>query len=529
MIKSSFVLTVALCLTWLLRRRAASERHAICAAAIISAAVLPIFTWLLPSWESNFLQRMAAALPSISAANSPQDSSATIDVSFHAAAIERAGAAHLWSVVWLCGSAAAFAIFGAGLIQQRWLTRRTVSSSDAPLSKVVADVASELGCRRTIYVRRSSEKLMPMTWGVLRPQILLPDDANDWPRERTQVVIAHELAHVKRLDRLFHAVAQIACAVYWFNPLFWMARNRLYRESEHACDDVVLNLGIDGRHYASHLLNIARELTSSRASWSATLAMARPTALEKRFEALLKSGLNRRAMTPQTFLLVSLLTLALVLPLAAMHLPESASNITIPANTVRADSAPSVEQYTTPPLYSDEARALGIEGIVSVDATIGPDGSVKRLQVGKRLGHGLDENALLAVRDWRFSPARRNGKPVEATTRAEVEFNLRNAELNEEIANDMATRIGPGVSPPQIIHRVEPRYPFNASAANPDDAVVLDAVILEDGTPKIVRVIQSRDWELDEIAINALKQWKFSPATIDGQPVKVRMNIAVHF
>jgi protein TonB len=58
---------------------------------------------------------------------------------------------------------------------------------------------------------------------------------------------------------------------------------------------------------------------------------------------------------------------------------------------------------------------------------------------------------------------------------------------------------------------------------------VLDAVILEDGTPKIVRVIQSLEWELDEIAINALKQWKFSPATVDGRPVKVRMNIAVRF
>jgi beta-lactamase regulating signal transducer with metallopeptidase domain len=137
-------------------------------------------------------------------------------------------------------------------------------------------------------VRRSYSGLMPMTWGVLRPQILLPDEAAAWPDERKRVVLAHEMAHVRRLDRLFHAIAQITCAVYWFNPLFWIARNELYRESEHAADDVVLNLGVEPHSYASHLLSIARELTSSRIVLSATSAMARPTALEQRFTALLR-------------------------------------------------------------------------------------------------------------------------------------------------------------------------------------------------------------------------------------------------
>jgi hypothetical protein len=63
MIKSSLVLAAALCLTRLLRRRAASERHAVWAAAIISAAALPLFTWLMPSWNSSLIQRMAASLP----------------------------------------------------------------------------------------------------------------------------------------------------------------------------------------------------------------------------------------------------------------------------------------------------------------------------------------------------------------------------------------------------------------------------------------------------------------------------------
>src|SRR5262249_53888235 len=140
-----------------------------------------------------------------------------------------------------------------------------------------------------------------------------------------------------------------------------------------------------------------------------------------------------------------------------------------------------------------------------------------------------DENALLAVRAWRFLPAKRSGVAVEATTQIDVEFNLRTAELNEEIANDMATRVGPGVSPPQVVHRLEPQYSPAAMRGRPSGSVVLDAVILEDGTPKIIRVIQSLDWELDEAAIHALQQWRFSPALKDGAPVRVRMNIAVNF
>ena len=63
----------------------------------------------------------------------------------------------------------------------------------------------------------------------------------------------------------------------------------------------------------------------------------------------------------------------------------------------------------------------------------------------------------------------------------------------------------------------------------PEGAVVLDVVIPEEGIPRVIRVIRSLDWQFDEIAITALKQWRFSPARTDGNPVKVRMNVAVEF
>ena len=304
---------------------------------------------------------------------------------------------------------------------------------------------------------------------------------------------------------------------FWFNPLFWIATNRLCRESERACDDAVLRLGVDARDYATHLFEIARDFCQSNA-WSPALAMARRSALEERFTSLLKAGRNRNPAGTKSAVLIALAALITVIPVAAMRISNG------------GDAAvPVVDQYTTPPLYSDEARSQGIEGKVTLAVTVGVNGKPKSLQVVRGLGYGLDQNALVAVRDWHFVPAHFNGKPIESPARVDVEFSLKNAELNELIANDMATRIGPGVTPPQVVHRVDPVYPENMRGRKPEGAVVLDVVIPEEGIPRVIRVIRSLDWQFDEIAITALKQWRFSPARTDGNPVKVRMNVAVEF
>ncbi|HLH32690.1 MAG TPA: energy transducer TonB, partial [Terriglobia bacterium] len=88
---------------------------------------------------------------------------------------------------------------------------------------------------------------------------------------------------------------------------------------------------------------------------------------------------------------------------------------------------------------------------------------------------------------------------------------------------------GGGVSPPSVISSVKPQYPDTARNAKLQGTVVVEAIILEDGSLTVSKVVRGLGMGLDESAIDALKQWKFKPGMKDGKPVKVRLNIEVNF
>lgn len=77
------------------------------------------------------------------------------------------------------------------------------------------------------------------------------------------------------------------------------------------------------------------------------------------------------------------------------------------------------------PEYTEEARRLGLAGDVVLEIVVRQDGSVGDVRVMKGLGAGLERRAIDAVRQWRFSPARRHGTPVDVVVEVAVEFKLR--------------------------------------------------------------------------------------------------------
>ena len=245
-------------------------------------------------------------------------------------------------MIWVAGAAVVLLRLLAGAVSVRRLARRARPVTEEPWAGLLAQTVSHLGVSRAVSLLKSDRVTMPITWGVMKPAILLPADANEWSDDRRHLILLHELAHVKRGDCLTQMIAQIACALHWFNPLIWLAARRLRLERERACDDEVLRTGARASDYADHLLDIARSLRSARVASVAAVAAARRSQLEGRLLAILdprprRAGLNRAA----SFSLCLVLA-AIVLPLTAMRLTAAGQTPTPAAQVAPRQPVPAV-------------------------------------------------------------------------------------------------------------------------------------------------------------------------------------------
>ena len=142
--------------------------------------------------------------------------------------------------------------------------------------------------RRIIRVRQSREIASPITYGLVRPVILLPCDA-DWDREGLlDCVLAHEAAHICWGDLWLKPLLALTLSVYWFHPAVWLLYGLAERDMELACDQAALRqLGPGCRaRYALALLAMA-ETRAGRAEVLLSGGFSK-TALEARIEAIMK-------------------------------------------------------------------------------------------------------------------------------------------------------------------------------------------------------------------------------------------------
>ena len=112
---------------------------------------------------------------------------------------------------------------------------------------------------------------------------------------------------------------QVVVALLWFHPLAWVAARQLRREAEQACDDAVLDRGVEAADYAMHLVALARDCR--RPSWALipALLMAHPSAFEGRIAAMLNPRLDRRPLSLGVATAVGAALVALTSAVAAAH------------------------------------------------------------------------------------------------------------------------------------------------------------------------------------------------------------------
>ncbi len=94
--------------------------------------------------------------------------------------------------------------------------------------------------------------------------IVLPAQVSTWSTSRIDVVLTHELAHIRRCDMLTFTLARIAVIFFWFHPLAWYGLKQLRTLQEFACDDLVLNSGLSDLVYAGELRSLATEMAIPR-------------------------------------------------------------------------------------------------------------------------------------------------------------------------------------------------------------------------------------------------------------------------
>jgi len=216
-----------------------------------------------------------------------------------------------------------------------------------------------------------------------------------------------------------------------------------------------------------------------------------------------------------------LLALLLVTGVACAQEPQPLGpDITPPRPIVGID-----RQY---PQYSDTARRLGIEGVVIVEAIVHKDGSISVTGTKDRLGYGLDENAVLAVRHLRLSPAMKDGQPIDVSLDFPVVFKLDDVRENTR-RSGFGRQLCTSTKPAQPISRIQPDYTEIAKTDRVTGVVSLDVIVRADGTVDVSRVAESLDHGLDFAAVDAVRQWVFSPRLCDGAPTDSSLRLDINF
>ena len=582
-VDAAMVLALGLIATVALRRRSAALRHATLTMALVMAALMPAFEWLVPQipivlWRNaahvvSSGMRFSADTVFSGSTASATEPSAWASVSWPA----------VFAVIWTIGAILAGARLIVDFVRLARLKRRCTPVAGR-LRDLTDAIAREYGVRRHVALLESDDPSLLMTCGVLAPSIIVPGRSDTWTDERSRIVLRHELAHVGRHDAAIQIGAEVLRVVLWVNPLIWLTCRRLRQESEHACDDAVLSGGVDATEYATQLLDVAKALT--RRSIAPAHAVANPSTLERRIVDMLHHQRNRAPVGRRGWFAAALAALGVSVSIAAAGVtPEDRVVDVLGEPAVVSLPAPSSAAGTTTPARSAHARAeravRSQQGGTITGAVVDPSGgsvpgaelTITDTQAGTALTARTNASGAFSFPDLPPSRyelvVRRPGFAAVSnvltvtsggTVRRTITLPL--GMLQETItivcggspASSLgrvlrsiagstfpvlhaqepapATRVGGQIRPPTKTKDVKPTCPVVAPAV--DATVRLTGRIGIDGLMNDVRPAPSEGGseppsEFTNAAIEAVRQWTFTPTLLNGQPVDAAINITATF
>lgn len=536
-VKVSLILAAALGAVAMFRHRSAALRHWMLATALVCAVLAPAFRPIAPSWSvtldptTSVAQVLGGTPLTPAAAGSASRSSADVPGA-PASPVDWTGVAG-WA--WFAGAALSLLALAVGFGRLAWIAAKSVPITSGPWVEMAADLCRERGLRRRVRILQSDQSALLVTWGVFRPDIILPRGALRWSDDRIRVVLLHELAHISRGDWATQIVAECLRSVYWFNPFVWLASARLRKESEHACDDAVLAGGIDAPDYATHLLDVACAI-KGRPAFLPAPAMARPSSLERRFTVMLNNATNRNPLTRRSRAATTIVVLIASILIAGYGAAQTfstfsgsifdATNRLVPQITVVLTNTQSEAKYS---IKSDRNGRFEFVGLPPGDYTFEASAPGFATLNGKLAVAGRDVQRDLALEVGSLQET--ITVRASASEPSEPKRRVASPKAGEPPAAPScgSTTVGGNIKPPVKLVDVRPEFPENLRAAGASGVVTLNAVIGADGKIREVGTASAPYPGFATAAEEAVRQWEFSPTYLNCQAIEVRMKVTANF
>ncbi len=411
---------------------------------------------------------LAAFLPSVFVLHSDAPVAATVNAN---AAPDHATHILAWMLIgvaalWAAGTLALLARGIAGAWTLAMLRRR--SRPHGFDAKRLADWARRTGFHGGWTLRFSAAVETPLSWGIFRPTILLPEVCADWDRSALDAAMLHELAHLSRRDAVSQALALMCCALYWPHPLVWVQARSLRADAETAADDAVISAGVRPSDYAALLLHVAAGVSGRTAELG--MAMAGRAGLEARIQSVLASNLSRSGVTKMQILktvsfgLGTVLLFALTRPtlaadpaapqptpvVVAQPVPTVASNAqpkdqpsdqavpARPARRTRTGAGANRQQQNSAHDRTETDAALAGANIEQkiADAHIGE--KVAAALAEAHIGEKVAEALAKANIDQKIADAHIGEKIAEALAKANIDQKIADAHIGEKVAEALA-------------------------------------------------------------------------------------------
>ncbi len=340
-LKSLLIAGVTLGLLHLLRGRSASERNMVAHVGLLALVLVPIAAMFLP----QLVVRAPGFLvePVSPPANLPIGPVSSAPALPPATAFEAFDPLTLWPLVYGLPAALLLAVTAVAVLRLLTLRAKASVLVEPSWLSALAQAQRRMNFKHGTALLTSSDLKSPISWGVLRPVILLNDEALEAHHD-AEAIIAHELAHVRGLDWAKLLVARIATAVFWFNPLVWILAREAHQLREETADDAVLAADVANTDYAQLLVGVARHECNGMLLGAHGVAPSKGS-LSRRVRRVLDASVPRTPVARGFAAGIALGVVATAAPLAALTFTPQSSDQSQPyyvGASEPASSLPSV-------------------------------------------------------------------------------------------------------------------------------------------------------------------------------------------